>query len=144
MKKLIHIAIVGVLCLLLLLIRAYENQLFYDPLLNFFKTDYKTLPLPEMDQVKLQLNIGLRFLMNSAISLGILWLIFKNKDIIKLSVFLYIILFVLLLMAFNYAVYTSEGTTSHMTLFYIRRFLIQPLFLLILLPAFYFQRKNTQ
>jgi exosortase F-associated protein len=30
---------------------------------------------------------------------------------------------------------------GHLALFYVRRFLIQPIFLLLLIPAFYFQKK---
>lgn len=144
MKKLINIIAIGFLCLLLLLIRAYENELFYDPLLQFFKGDYKRLPLPEMDMLKLQLNIAFRFILNTSISLGILWFAFKDNEVVKLSTILYLILFVALLAAFNFIVYTSEGSTEHLTLFYVRRFLIQPIFLLILLPAFYFQKQNSR
>lgn len=127
---------------MLLLIRGYEDVLFYDPLLDYFKGDYKNLPLPDMDVVMLQLGVGFRYVLNTAISLGILWLIFKDVEIIKLSAVLYVALFVLLLMAFNFIIYTSEGVENQLTLFYVRRFLIQPVFLLVLLPAFYFQKKK--
>lgn len=142
MKKILTILAIGFLCLLLLLIRGYEDVLFYDPLLDYFKGDYKNLPLPDMDVVMLQLGVGFRYVLNTAISLGILWLIFKDVEIIKLSAVLYVALFVLLLMAFNFIIYTSEGVENQLTLFYVRRFLIQPVFLLVLLPAFYFQKKK--
>ena len=144
MKKVLKIIGIIVLAGLLVLIRAYEDSMFYDPLLDFFKIDYKSKPLPEMDTFALQTGIVLRFLLNTLISFAILWLVFRDKDIIKLSAILYFLLFVVLFMAFSFIVFTSEGTDSHLILFYIRRFLIQPLFLLILLPAFYFQKFKTR
>lgn len=144
MKKIQKWLAVGFLCLLLLLIRGYEEVLFYDPLLEYFKSDYKNYSLPEMNLVKLSLHIGLRFLLNSLISLGILWVIFKDSDVIKLSVWIYGILFFLLFSAFLSVIYFSEGVQNQLPIFYIRRFLIQPILLLLLLAAFYFQKKNIQ
>ncbi|RMA66507.1 exosortase F system-associated membrane protein [Ulvibacter antarcticus] len=141
MSKLLKIAAVLVLLFLLMGIRGYEDQLFYDPLLTFFKSIQEKPILPEMDLVMLFLNVSLRFAMNTIISLAILWIIFQNKDIVRLSVILYLVLIIVLLPVFFVLVNASEGG-QHMTLFYVRRFLIQPIFLLILIPAFYFQKKK--
>jgi exosortase F-associated protein len=54
MKKVFKISGIVILAVLLVLIRTYENTLFYDPLLDFFKMDYKTMPLPAMDTFALQ------------------------------------------------------------------------------------------
>lgn len=144
MKKVLTISGIVVLVSLLILIRAYEDSMFYDPLLDFFKMDYKTMPLPEMDTFALQTGIVFRFLLNTLISLTILWLVFRDKDVIKLSAGLYFLLFAVFFMAFSFIIFTSEGAQNHFILFYVRRFLIQPLFLLILLPAFYFQKYKTR
>ncbi len=139
-KKGFEILAIATFCVLLILIRAYEEVLFYDPLLAYFKIDYKNLPLPQMDNLQLQLGVLFRFVLNTITSLAILWMVFKDSDIIKLSLVLYIALFIVLFAVFSFIVYTSEGVTDQFLLFYVRRFLIQPLFLLILLPAFYFQK----
>lgn len=144
MKNILKILGIILLATLLVFIRAFENTLFYDPLLEFFKMDYKFMPLPEMDTFALQTSIALRFLMNTIISLAILWLVFFDKEIIKLSTILYSILFAVLFMVFSFIIFSSEETGGHFVLFYVRRFLIQPLFLLILLPAFYFQKYKSQ
>ena len=138
--------VLGILALasLLVLIRAFEDALFYDPLLHFFEMDYKSMPLPEMDTFALQTGIALRFLLNTIISLAILWLVFQDRGIIKLSLILYSFLFAVLFMAFSFIIFTSEESSGHFVLFYVRRFLIQPLFLLILLPAFYFQKYKSR
>lgn len=144
MKKPLKILGIIVFASLLVLIRFFEDTLFYDPLLEFFKMDYKTLPLPKMDIYPLLTSVVFRFLMNTILSLAILWFVFRDKEIIKFSVILYSFLFILLFTAFIFIVFTSEGTSSHMVLFYVRRFLIQPLFLLLLLPAFYFQKYKSR
>ncbi len=144
MKKTFKILGIVILALFLILIRNYEDLIFYDPLLEFFKSDYKRMPLPVMDIFALQTGIALRFLMNTLISLAIIWLVFNDKEIIKLSTLLYGLLFAALFMAFSFIIFTSEGNNGHLVLFYVRRFLIQPLFLLILLPAFYFYKYKSQ
>lgn len=144
MKKSLKILGVVAFASFLVLIRAFEDTLFYDPLLEFFKMDYKILPLPKMDMSRLLTDIVFRFIMNTILSLAIIWLVFRDKEIIKFSAILYGFFFVVLFIAFSFIVLTSEGTASHMVLFYVRRFLIQPLFLLLLLPAFYFQKYKSR
>lgn len=143
MKKPVKIILIALLFGALVLIRMFEGTLFYDPLLEFFKTDHSTHALPEMQIGKLMLNVVLRFLLNTVVSLLIIWVAFRDKGFVKLSVWLYGILFLILFLLFTMLIMTSEDT-GHMTLFYVRRFLIQPLFLLILLPAFYFQKRRGQ
>ncbi|MDN3724501.1 exosortase F system-associated protein [Aequorivita sp. SDUM287046] len=144
MKRPVKLGFILVCVGFLVSIRAFESDLFYDPLLDFFKMDYKFLPLPVMDQFKLFLGVAIRFLLNTFISLIIIWLVFGEKEIVKLSVFLYVVLFIILFSFFCFLIITSEGTTEHFILFYVRRFLIQPLFLLLLLPAFYFQKYKSR
>lgn len=144
MNKVLKVLGILALASLLVLIRAFEDALFYDPLLHFFEMDYKSMPLPEMDTFALQTGIALRFLLNTIISLAILWLVFQDRGIIKLSLILYSFLFAILFMAFSFIIFTSEESSGHFVLFYVRRFLIQPLFLLILLPAFYFQKYKSR
>ncbi len=141
MSKYTKIILVIILAIPLLLIRGFENAIFYDPLLEFFKSTQADRVLPEMNTFKLLSNIAMRYLMNTIISLAILWVLFQEKSIIKLSILLYIVLFICLMLVFVFLLYSSEKG-SFMTLFYIRRFLIQPLLLLVLVPAFYFQKRT--
>lgn len=144
MNKVIRFSGIGICAIFLLLIRAFEDELFYDPLLEFFRMDYKTMAVPEMDNFRLGLGLLFRYSLNTIFSLAILYFAFLDKGILKLSAFLYAILFVLFFAAFFITLTFSEGTSNLLVLFYIRRFLIQPLFLLILLPAFYFQKRTSQ
>ena len=144
MKRILSIVGILICCMLLLLIRAFEESLFYDPLLDYFKMDYKALPLPEMDTISLWMGTAFRYFLNALVSLAILWLVFWDKGIIKLSILLYALLFVIFFVAFCIIISISEGPDNMLLLFYVRRFLIQPVFLLLLLPAFYFQRRNSR
>jgi len=141
MRKISVILLLVVAVFALIAVRFFEEELFYDPLLEFFKSDYTNKTLPNFDTFKLMINIGFRYVLNTALSLIVLWLIFKKLEILKLSLLLYSILFLSLLFVYLFLLFSyKEG--NYLTLFYVRRFLIQPLFLLILLPAFYFQKKS--
>ena len=133
--------IVGlVLILLLILIRAFENQLFYDPFLSYFKSEYTNVAFPKINTIKLFLSLGFRYYLNSMISLGILYLLFNEFKLVKFSTFLYVLFGSILMISFFF-VLLKLGESSKMTLFYIRRFIIQPIFLMLFIPAFYYQKK---
>lgn len=140
MPRLYKIVVVILLLGLLILIRGFEDSLFYDPLLTFYKSIQGNETLPDFDTMRLLTHITFRYALNTIISMGILWIIFQDKDVIKLSIILYSVLFMLLFIVFCFLIFSSDAG-QNLTLFYVRRFLIQPLFLLILIPAFYFQKK---
>lgn len=135
---------IGLFCLvgLLVLVRAFENELFYDPYLTFFKNDYLYIDSPRREVFKLTLSTTLRFLINTLVSLAILYVFFKDWTIIKFSVVVYGFSYVVLILLFLYFV-TNPKQEDYVTFFNIRRFLIQPLLLLLLLPAFYYNRKTA-
>jgi exosortase F-associated protein len=135
-----EITVFIILFTLLLLVRVYQEQLFYDPFLNYFKGEnYDGKPLPQYDAVQLGLNLLFRYTLNSLLSLGIIWLFFKDKSILKLSSLLYAGFFIILITAFY--IVLSANEPNMLVLFYIRRFIIQPLFLILFIPAFYYQNK---
>ena len=127
--------------LFLVLIRAYENVLFYDPYLTFFENDYLYIDSPRREVLKLVLSTTFRFLLNTVISLGILYLIFKDKSIVKFSIIIFAVAYVLLLIPFLYFV-INPNQEDYYLFFNIRRFLIQPIGLILLLPAFYYYKLN--
>ena len=71
------LAIVGILIFALILVRAFESKLFYDPFLEFFRGEIQNKPLPEYDGFKLFLGLFFRYLINSLITVSIIYLIFK-------------------------------------------------------------------
>jgi exosortase F-associated protein len=122
-------------------IRAYENYLFYDPFLDYFKSNYQNTRLPEIDNFNLFLGLFFRYFLNSALSIIIIYLVFNDLVMIKFASIVYFIFFIILILAF-YLMLIYFGNNNKMTLFYIRRFLIQPIFLLLFLPGFYFQKSQ--
>lgn len=129
-----------VFVLLLAVIRAYEDQLFYDPFLDYFKSNYQNLPLPEYDNFQLFLGLFIRYFLNSMVSLAIIYTIFKDLEITKFASIIYFIFFAILIFFF-FVQLSYFGQTNKMMLFYIRRFLIQPLLLLLFIPALYYQKQ---
>lgn len=124
---------------LLVLIRYFENELFYDPYLDFFQSDYLYMDGPKPEIFKIICHTIGRYFINTLISLGILYLFFKDRSIIKFSVIVYAIAFMVLISLYIYFV-INPGQEDYYMLFIIRRFLIQPIFLLLLLPAFYYYK----
>jgi exosortase F-associated protein len=96
--------------------------------------------LPDFEILKLTLNLFLRYFVNTLLSISIIYLLFQNKMHVKIASFLYLILFVVLIIIFSVLLYGSDKP-DYLLLFYVRRFLIQPILLLLLIPAFYFQKK---
>ena len=139
MKKPIKYIIILVLVGLLVLIRFFENELFYDPYLQFFKSDYLTIDSPRRELAKLIFFTTLRYTLNTIISLGILYTFFKDKSIIKFSCYFYGIAYLVLLIPFLYFVINPKQEDYYL-FFNVRRFLIQPLFVILLIPAFYYQK----
>lgn len=125
---------------LLIAIRTFEHTFFYDPFLKYFKQEYAHLPFPQIQIVKLFFSLGFRYYLNSVLSIALLYVLFKDKKFTKFSVLLYMILGSILMISFFF-VLQFFGEESKMTLFYIRRFIIQPIFLILFIPAFYYQKK---
>ena len=136
----ILIAIVIVTCFGI--IRAFENQLFYDPFLVYFESDFKSLPLPEVDLLRLFGGLLFRYFLNTVLSLVLIYSLFEDVEIIKFSSVLYVFFLLLLFgMFFTILKFYPEGSWI---LFYIRRFIIQPIFVLLFIPAFYYQQQNLK
>ena len=127
------------LVFLLAIIRGFESDLFYDPFLKFFKSENNTI-YPDFDSKKLFINLIFRYSLNTIISLWILYVIFSEIEIVKFSAILYVVFFVFLIFLF-FIFYTYFDVNHKMILFYIRRFLIQPILLMLFIPAYYYQKK---
>ena len=130
---------IGLLVGLLVLIRFFEHSLFYDPLIDFYQSDYLHDRIPNFITWKLLANVFLRFFLNTGISLAIVYVAFLDKNILKFSFLLYALLFTACFSGFAFLILTIENE-NFMALFYLRRFLIHPIFVIILLPAFYYFR----
>lgn len=143
MSKPIRILIVCLLFLLLFVIRGFATELFYDPLIEYFQNDYLYTKMPEINTWHLMVDMLFRYSLNSLISLGIIWLIFQRKDYVKFSGFFLMLAFMVLIVVFVFLIRGSLES-GYLLPFYVRRFIIHPLFLLLLLPAFYYQKLSKK
>lgn len=138
MKLGLKIFIILCLVALLALIRLYEYQFFYDPFMYFFEQAFQrgeTLSF----STGMFFNVFLRFLLNTMISLAILWVAFRSWGIIKFASLIYAAFFIVLFPIFIYLM-NHVDPEDYLAAFYVRRFLAHPLLILILLPAFYYYR----
>ncbi|WP_372752150.1 exosortase F system-associated protein [Mariniflexile sp.] len=142
MNKAIKFTSLFVLFGLLILIRFFEDELFYDPYLTFFQNDYLYIDSPRREVFKVTLFTSLRYLLNTVISLGILYVVFKDKSMLKFSALIYAVSFVLLIGIYLYFV-VNPRQEDYYLFFNLRRFLIQPIILILLLPAFYYNKIKT-
>ena len=141
MNKYIKYVTLFILICLLVLIRVFEDQLFYDPYLLFFKNDYLYMDSPRREVFKLTVFTTLRYVLNTIISLGILLVLFRDKDILKFSTLIYVIAYVIFMSLFLYFVMNPKQEVYYL-FFNVRRFLIQPLIALVLIPAFYYYKRR--
>lgn len=138
-KKNLRILLISLSLLGLVLVRFFEN-LFYDPFLSFYKhIGSKDSVLPEFNSFKLLFSLFLRYCLNAFLSISILFLWFNNKKIIKPLIFLYSFIFILFGSIYYFSL-TNNLILGYMPTFYIRRILIQPILLLILIPTLYYVR----
>lgn len=143
MDKKIRIVIILCLFFLLILVRAFEDRLFYDPFIDYFKNDYLYDPIPVFSGSKLLLNLLFRYGLNTIISLLIIYVAFQNKGFLVFSAKFYAFAFVLLSITF-FIILKGELAHGYLFAFYIRRFIIHPLFVLLLLPAFYYKQLTSR
>lgn len=138
-----RLAAIVVLVALLIAVRYFENSLFYDPLLHYYRSNFQNKALPEIDAVQLLLSYGFRYSLNGVLSLAIIYFTFNSSALVRFSVIAYLILFTLLASAF-FLYYHYHQAADAVILFYIRRMLIQPIFLLLFVAGFFYQQRQTQ
>ena len=143
MKKPIQISAILILVLMLIAIRVFVQPYFYDPLIDYFQSDYLSKSIPQINFKLFFLNLFYRYSLNSAISLAIIYLVFKNIKTLMFSLKIYIVAFLVLCMILLFLLKYNLNV-DYQLIFYVRRFLIHPVFLLILLPAFYYQQLKTR
>jgi exosortase F-associated protein len=131
------------LILLLFLVRAFSAELFYDPLIEYFRNDYLYTKMPEVDLWHLIIDMLFRYVINSTLTILIIWVLFYRKDYVKFTCFFLMTAFIFLIILFVILI-RDQFESGYLLPFYIRRFIIHPLFLLILLPAFYFQKLSNK
>lgn len=121
-------------------VRIFEESLFYDPFLNYFHDATKNAKFPDFEWTKLILSHLFRFILNLISSCIIIHFIFKNKSWTVQGAILITIIFAITFPIYLYCV-SDRFENGYLFSFYIRRFVIQPLILLLIIPLFYYRKQ---
>lgn len=124
-------------------VRALEDKIFYDPFLNYFHEADKSLAFPAFELGKLILGHIFRFILNLFFSCLIIHFLFKNREWTVQGAFLITIIFVITLPIYLYCIH-GKFEIGYLFSFYMRRFVIQPLILLLIIPMFYYRKQVLQ
>ena len=121
-------------------VRFLENKLFYDPFLTFFKGDYKMAKIPEILWGKLIISHFFRFFLNLFFSVVVIHFMFLNKKWTQQAVVLITFAFLFFFPIYLWCLYTKMEI-GYLFTFSVRRFVIQPIILLLIIPIFYYRKK---
>lgn len=138
---LVILSLIGLIC-----VRVFAYKLFYDPFNFYFKSNFQLQPLPAFESFFYLLSLIFRYGLNLSFTLIIIWALYKSKEFIKGTLWVYLFAFIILISSF-FILTLFDYEWVKMGLFYVRRFLIHPILLFILVPGFYFisktKAKNT-
>jgi len=124
-------------------VRMLEDAIFYDPFLNYFHEANKNISLPQIEWGKLIVSHLFRFILNLFFSCIIIHFLFKNKEWTMQGAVLITIIFAITFPIYLYCIY-NQFEIGYLFSFYMRRFVIQPLILLLIVPLFYYRKQMLQ
>lgn len=120
-------------------VRFLEDKMFYDPFLEFFKGDYKVAQVPEFIWGKLIFSHFFRFALNLIFSAIVVHFMFLNKKWTLHAVVLMAVAFLFFFPIYLWCLY-SKMEIGYLFTFSVRRFVIQPIILLLIIPIFYYRK----
>lgn len=138
--KILNFILVFVGILGLIAVRFLEDKIFYDPFLEFFKGDYKVAQVPDFVWGKLMLSHFFRFTLNLVFSAIVVHFMFLNKKWTMQAVVLIAVAFVFFFPIYLWCLY-NKMEIGYLFTFSVRRFVIQPIILLLIIPIFYYRKK---
>lgn len=127
----------------LISVRILEDRIFYDPFLSYFHEANKNLPFPDFEWGKLILGYIFRFILNLLFSCIVIHFWFRNKQWTIQGAVLITIIFAITFPIYLYCIY-DRFEIGYLFSFYMRRFVIQPLTLLLIIPMFYYRKQMVQ
>ena len=125
-------------CLGLVLVYIFQLQLFYDPFQNITYTGTEPV-VPEYNKLYYVLSKVLRYILNDGFGLMIIWGLFGDKKYLRFAVLIF--LFGLLLLLPIYLILSINFYASSFTfLTHLHRLVLNPVLMMLLIPAFYYQK----
>jgi len=120
-------------------VRVMEDRLFYDPFLNYFHEADKNVSFPSFEWGRLIAGHLFRFMLNLFFSCLVIHFWFNNRQWTIQGAILISIIFIITFPIYLYCIY-DRFETGYLFSFYMRRFVIQPLILLLIIPMFYYRK----
>ncbi len=127
----------------LIAVRGLEDKIFYDPFLAYFRLADQSASFPEFVWAKLIFSYLFRFGFNTFFSLVIIHFLFQNKEWTKQAFILILLVFAIVFPIYLFCIY-DEFRFGYLFSFYVRRFVIQPLTLILIIPIFYYRKKMIE
>ena len=121
-------------------VRMVEDKIFYDPFLDYFHEANKKAVFPDFEWGKLILNYIFRFVLNLFFSAVIIQFVFKNFRWTVQAVVMILLVFAITFPMYLYCI-STKFEIGYLFSFYMRRFVIQPLILLLIIPMFYYRKQ---
>lgn len=141
--KIINWLIIIVCILGLIFVRVLEAKIFYDPFLDYFSGVSKPEAFPRFEWGRLILSHLFRFGLNLLFSVVMIYFLFRRKDWAIQAAILIVLVFVITFPLYLYCISTAFEV-GHLFSFYMRRFVIQPLIVLLIIPMFYYRKNISQ
>lgn len=125
----------------LILVYVFQLQLFYDPFQVIIPNNVADLNL-EINTSAYILSKVLRYILNDGFALLLIWGLFGNKRYMRFAMLVFLLGLVVLLPL--YLVLTLHYYTSaYAFLNHLHRLVLNPVLMMLLIPAFYYQRRST-
>ncbi|OCA77868.1 exosortase F system-associated protein [Chryseobacterium contaminans] len=121
-------------------VRVVEDKMFYDPFLDYFHEGIKNISFPAFEWGKLIGSHLLRFVLNLIFSCLIIQGLFRNKQWTMQGALMMIIVFAIAFPIYLFCI-QNKFNIGYLFSFYMRRFVIQPLIILLIVPMFYYRKQ---
>lgn len=121
-------------------VRVMEDKIFYDPFLDYFHEANKNTVFPVFEWGKLIGGYLFRFFLNLFFSCLIIQGLFRNKQWTLQGALMILIVFFITFPIYLYCI-EDKFEAGYLFSFYMRRFVIQPLIILLVVPMFYYRKQ---
>lgn len=121
-------------------VRIFEDTLFYDPFLKYFHEANQNIAFPSFEWGKLMGGYLFRFVLNLLCSCLIIYGLFKSKEWTIQGAVMMVIVFAIAFPIYLYCIH-NKFEVGYLFSFYMRRFVIQPLIILLIVPMFYYRKQ---
>lgn len=123
------------------LVRYYQDELFYDPFLNFFEGGMSEELWPNVEWWLLSSHLVFRFVINAMIGLLFISFMFQDLKVLGQAAIIYL---GVLIIGIPIVIILGQMAqfNDYYLFFFFRRILIHPIIFFILIPAFIYQNLN--